>query len=276
VVAWVAGREEVGELPRIALRARLVEVDRGRGAIFPGAVVELAREIPHAVSVTAIGPDRFALVWMELGPDAITTRIAVVDLDLGFLHGPVAAGVDPGFPPRIQDEPFSAVGFDGTQLLVAWPDRDDAGATRVIARFFDPDLAPLRAPESPDGMPFRLSDATTGEERSVVLAPLPAGGFVAVWEEDGVPGHEDASSSGLRAVAFDRAGARRFVNPACGRDAFQLNSVTSDAQRRPSIALLADGSLMAAWTDQSGAGDDRSGSGVRVRRFQPRELLPLP
>ena len=50
-------------------------------------------------------------------------------------------------------------------------------------------------------------------------------------------------------------------------DEFLVNTATADDQLLPSIAALADGRFVVAWTDNSLSGDDPSSNAVRAQIF---------
>ena len=71
----------------------------------------------------------------------------------------------------------------------------------------------------------------------------------------------DTSGGAIRARIFDAEG-----SPS-GADLL-INTTTAETQYEPTIAALADGSLVVAWTDWSGTGGDQSGASVRAQVFR--------
>ena len=68
------------------------------------------------------------------------------------------------------------------------------------------------------------------------LAPLPKGGFVAVYEA----GPESGTDTNIKGRIFNDDGSPRGLE-------FTINSTTSGYQDRPSVAVLEDGRLVVAW-----------------------------
>ncbi|MCW2237619.1 calcium-binding protein [Azospirillum canadense] len=137
-----------------------------------------------------------------------------------------------------------------------------AGETDIHGQRFDA-AGNLVGPE------FLVNSTTVGSQSRPTVAALPTGGFIVAWTDDnqigtGLTGG-DNSSSAVRAQAFAASGAR------VGSE-FLVNTTTANAQASPSLAVLPDGTMVAAWTDSSGSdgsltGADISGSAVRAQLF---------
>jgi Ca2+-binding RTX toxin-like protein len=99
---------------------------------------------------------------------------------------------------------------------------------------------------------------TIGSQLNSSVAMADDGSFVVVWESsqgDGVN-----SGYGVFAQRFDALG------NALG-DRIQINSFTAGDQRKPSVAMAADGSFVVAWSSQNQI--DSAGWDVFYRRFNP-------
>jgi len=80
-------------------------------------------------------------------------------------------------------------------------------------------------------------------EGAFAMAGLRDGGFVVAWQDASLAG-SDGDGLGIRAQFFDGSGT------ATG-DSFLVNQVTGGAQYDVSVEVLADGSIVFGWTDQS-------------------------
>src|SRR6185436_7701573 len=89
-------------------------------------------------------------------------------------------------------------------------------------------------------------------------AGLPDGGFVATWADSSGVG--DLQPLGLRAQVFNADGTRSGSE-------FLVNSTTQNTQDEPTIAALAGGRFVVAWTDYSVTGGDQSVSAIRAQVF---------
>ncbi|MEO1366004.1 MAG: SdrD B-like domain-containing protein, partial [Acidobacteriota bacterium] len=89
------------------------------------------------------------------------------------------------------------------------------------------------------------------------VAPLPDGGFVAVWEGDSAG--NDNSSNSIQFRRFDRDG--NGLAPQ-----YQVNTYTPNDQEEPRVASAADGSFVVVWRSLGGA-VDTSLQSVQGQRF---------
>jgi hypothetical protein len=142
----------------------------------------------------------------------------------------------------------SAVADAGGNYIVAWT--NDVGnpdpSRDVFARIFDPAGVP-RTPE------FRVNTFVLGRQSSPALAPLPGGGFVAVWESL----NQDGNNFAVVGRRFDSRG-----NPVSGE--FLVNTFTIGEQRAPRVSSDAAGNFAVVWMS---GGQDGSGLSIIGRRF---------
>jgi len=111
----------------------------------------------------------------------------------------------------------------------------------------------------PVGSQFQVNTYTTGYQWDASVAADAEGNFVVVWESDGSAG-SDASDSSIQGQRYDATG------NALGSE-FQVNTYTTNAQERPSVAADADGSFVVVWKSDGSAGSDSSGSSVQGQRY---------
>lgn len=218
---------------------------------------------PVRVGVARIDDDRFAVATLDglrdevVGLYVLDDRLAVQDsYDVMRVSGggmPTDASVD--------------VVWTGERLLVLWTQLED---DRLIAwaRWVRPGVGP-------EGPSFRIGAPGAGEQLELSGAAMGDGRVFVVWEERNGTGRTDGDGGGIRALMLDRTGDVQFADPACGRGDFQLNTTTSGNQWNPAVTVLDDGTIVTAFTDDSGVGVDRSESGVRTRVFKQADLLPV-
>jgi len=244
------------------------------------ATLAVAAEPPVLVAGTALPGARVALLTHELG---VATQSIVLSVYDDRLHLLVPPKVIWQAPNTHAEERFRSLhlAFDGEQLLAAWVARTGSEPSRIMGRFITEDGAFLRAPDAPDGEAFQIGSAEVGNEEHVAVAALAQGGFVVAWDEEGEPGRADDSAAGIRAVAFDASGGRRFSNLACGRQSFQMNESTAGSQTFPALAVLDDASVLSAWTEDEGSAmepdrvADPSASAIRSASFSDRILFAV-
>jgi Ca2+-binding RTX toxin-like protein len=142
------------------------------------------------------------------------------------------------------------------RFVVAWTDDSasggDTSGTAVRAQAFNAD-------GSPTGAELLVNTTTTNGQSDPTITALADGRFVVAWQDDSASGG-DTSSSAVRAQAFNADG-----SPSGGE--LLVNTTTTDSQGQPTIAALADGRFVVAWTDFSASGGDTSNSAVRAQVF---------
>ena len=96
--------------------------------------------------------------------------------------------------------------------------------------------APVHAGPASDEL--QINQLTTGDQQSPDVAATPDGGFLVVWQSPVSPG--DDVNLAVVGRRLDAAGA-----PAT--DDFQVNTSTSNSQRRPRVSSRGDGSFVVLW-----------------------------
>jgi hypothetical protein len=142
------------------------------------------------------------------------------------------------------------------RFVVAWLDvsetGDDTSGTAVRVQVFHADGSRL-------GEEFVAPATTSGNQAEPAITKLADGRFVVAWRDDSMSGN-DQDGNAVRTQIFN------FDGSTSGPE-FLLNATVSGNQFSPSIAGLANGSFVAAWTDHSQTGDDTDGLAIRARRF---------
>ncbi|MDE4145237.1 calcium-binding protein [Phaeobacter gallaeciensis] len=100
---------------------------------------------------------------------------------------------------------------------------------------------------------FQLNSNTLGNQTAVSVSTSGDGGLVAVWQADAL----DGDGSGIYGRVFSASG--RPLG-----EEFQVNTYFSGDQSSPSVAVLADGSIVVTWDSEA---QDGSGKGIFAQRF---------
>ena len=231
-----------------------------------GAAVSISVEdrVVASPAAVAIGDLELAVAWLGIGPDELRVWLAVLDDRLVARVPPRVVARQPrgvtAFGPRL------GLATDGAAILVVWSvDAGDGGQAYGL---------PADVDGNPTGDPIALGAGESNVENAPVAVGLPGGGYLVAWESLGNLRHEDQDRYGIRAMALGSDGTPRFTNPACGAGELQMNRITEDDQVRPALARLRDGSVLSAWSDFSPKLNPVD-SGIVLRLFRPRDLLPL-
>lgn len=195
----------------------------------------------------------FVVTWMDscacYSPDYI--RMQRFDAD-GTPLGETIDVAGPGSAASSRTMPTVARNGAG-DFLVVW---EKLLGTSLQARA-------LSATGIPLGPEVQVDDWTTGSASASSVTAAPDGSFIVAWTDSpaGDPGGGDGSSAGIRARRLSATG--ELLAPS-----FAVNSYTTGAQSVPSVAFLADGDFVVAWSSAGSFGDDDSGSSIQLRRFR--------
>jgi hypothetical protein len=245
VVAWES-RVTVDDANRTSVRARLF--DANGTAVCNDIVVDDGLRDSRNPDVAANTLGRFVVTWVqEESTNTIMARL-----------------FDPNGLPTT--EPFEvsvagitsltrpAIAMDSLgRFVIAWDgDPNRASEDDVYARLYDPNGAPL-------GEPFIVNTIRSGAQQWPQVAINDANEIIIVWTHET---QDPNAATDIFARRFDDAG-----QPA--GEQFQINDYTPDKQRYPDVALMGDGSFLAAWESNE---QDGSGYGIFVE-FVPPLLL---
>lgn len=109
------------------------------------------------------------------------------------------------------------------------------------------------------GGEFQVNTYTAGDQSFPAVAMAADGDFVVVWSSAGSSG-SDVSGSSIQGQRYASDG-----TPVAGE--FQINTYTTSAQIRTSVATNADGEFIVAWTSYGSAGTDLDASSVQAQRY---------
>ena len=133
--------------------------------------------------------------------------------------------------------PSLGIGHAG-EFVVAWNsqyDDKDSSSYSVRAKRYGSDGSILSGP-------FLVNTYTTGIQAHSSVALNSAGDFVFVWHSEGSFGN-DISGSSIQAQRYHSDGS------VMGGE-YQVNTYTTGFQRRPSVAMDADGGFVVVWQNQ--------------------------
>jgi len=130
-------------------------------------------------------------------------------------------------------------------FVAAWESRGDDGSEVIVQRL---DLDGV-----PNGAAQRANDNQDGDQQLPEIACRDDGGFVLVWESRG----QDGDALGVFARSFDVAANAEAPE-------WQVNTYTTDNQRRPSLCISDDGSTTVVWDSY---GQDGEGAGIYAQRY---------
>lgn len=103
------------------------------------------------------------------------------------------------------------------------------------------------------GSEFPVNAYTTDRQRDPSIAMDADGDYVIVWESR----YQDGDHYGIFAQRYDALGIAQGGE-------FPVNTYTTNRQRRPSVAMDAEGDFVIAWDSQ---GPDGSGYGIIAKRY---------
>lgn len=150
----------------------------------------------------------------------------------------------------------------GGGCLVVWHSDTSAGSdssgSSIQARFYSSAGSPL-------GADFQVNTTTSGNQRGAAVAVDSLGQALVVWESESSAGDDSAGwSIQGRFVDFPTGPARAGIR---GNTDFQVNTITSNDQRQPEVAISPTGELLVVWRSDTSAGSDTSGTSIQGRRL---------
>lgn len=121
-------------------------------------------------------------------------------------------------------------GANNGEFIVSW-EAADGGSQGVFARLYDRSAAPK-------GSEFRVNSQVAGLQRRAAVAPVTAGGWLVVWQGEGV----DNKHHHIFGQFLGAAG--NLVGPQ-----FRISEGVGQIQIAPSVAPIAGGNFVVIWTD---------------------------
>lgn len=108
------------------------------------------------------------------------------------------------------------------------------------------------------GSELLVNTSKANDQHQASMTAISGNRYAMTWTD--ASGQGDSSSNGIKGQLYDTAG-----NKIGGE--FRVNTQTLNSQDNSSIAGLASGGFVVAWTDSSALGGDTSGSGIKAQRF---------
>ena len=155
------------------------------------------------------------------------------------------------------DQKHATVAIAGGDFVIAWegPDADKKG---VFAQRFD-----FNSTIPHQNIEFQVNSSNIGDQKEAAVALNASGEVVVAWE--GL----DANQKGVFAQRIDFNDTSAL--PKAGNE-FQVNSSTAGDQKRPAVAMDADGDFVVAWESPDG-----NMSGIFAQRFDYKDFIsPIP
>jgi len=232
--------------------------------LLPIGVLVLAGTLPAAdafaqaaagpefrVSTSGVGPQdypdvassnsRFVVVWQGQGttPGGPSTGIFARRFD--------ASGIPIG-EEQVDDDTSAVTSprvAQGQTFFIVWEQISGAAGMDIFGRRYSQSAGP-------QGSPFRINSATTGEQSNPEIAADNSYGFVVVWDSP------DGNGGGIYAQRYGTD-----LSPIGGE--FRVNELTTGNQTHPTVAVGGDGGFVVAWEGPSLL--DTTGLNVYMQRF---------
>ena len=155
----------------------------------------------------------------------------------------------------VQSEPSVAVDTNGS-FVVVWTSDGSAGSDAedesIQGQRYDVNGSPL-------GGEFQVNTYTTMAQLDPAVAVHASGDFVVVWSSAGSAGDDDFNYS-VQGQRYDASGS------SLGGE-FQVNTYTPLDQRRPAVAVEADGDFVVVWQSFGSSDTDLDGFSIQGQRY---------
>lgn len=133
------------------------------------------------------------------------------------------------------------------ELIAVWSTQQNSGIFQIWGRRYDANGAAI-------GAEFKISTNNGGHKDASSIVALVNGGYVVVWQDWS---GQDGSGYGVYGQIYDASSAPVGTE-------FKVNTNTANTQWEPTLAALAGGGFVVAW---SSAAQDGSGYGVYAQRY---------
>ena len=242
VVSWVSNGQDGGGLGIYAQRYDANGVAQGAetkvNTYFTGQQT--------APSIAALANGGYVVAWDSDGEDGSSTGIYLQRYD--------ANGVAQGSETRANtltngsQYAASVIGLAGGGFVVSWQSNaHESSGLAVILQRFDANGVAV-------GSEVHVNTYTLLDQQSATVTALADGGYAVLWDSFG----EDGNANGVYMQRYDANGVAQ------GGETL-INATSLGIQTMPSVATLANGNIVAAWTDGSHVGGDVSGYAIRDR-----------
>ncbi len=209
-------------------------------------------------SVSLAGNGDFVVVWESQGSSGGDTSSSSIQ---GQRYAEGGAALGSQFQVNsytTSSQQYAAVALSaGGDFVVVW---ESAGSSGGDTSYLSVQGQRYAAGGAPLGGQFQANTYTSGSQFLPAVSLDSDGDFVVVWESIGSSGG-DTSESSIQGQRYAAEGV------ALGGP-FQINSYTTGFQRRPAVALSAEGDFVVAWQSYGASGGDVSGASIQGQRFR--------
>jgi hypothetical protein len=256
VVVWSGFASSESDISSYSIHGQRFASDGAPlGAEFQVNAYTTGTQFHQSVS---IGPDGgFVVAWNSAGSSGNDTSGASVQMRRYASSGsPLGLEFQVNtYTTSHQFSPFVAIGPQ-KQFVIAWESDGSRGNDRdmgsIQARRFASDGTPL-------GREFQVNTYTTGLQSRTAVAMGAQGQFIVVWESGG-SSDTDHSGLSIHGQRFESDGTWLGTE-------FQVNTLTTNAQYSPEIAVGLDGGFIVVWVSDVSAGTDSFLRRIQAQRF---------
>ena len=222
--------------------------------------VAVGAEIESAPVVTGLPGNKYMFAWKDIGGislnDGSGSHVGAIVLtgdNHETLNGPQF--IVNSTTANDQSGPAIAL-LDNGNVVVSFTHAFSATDDDVRGRVFNS----TGAAQAND---FSIDSSTAREFDSSIVA-LPGAQYFVSWTDNGSATETDGSGSHIRGAIMSGTSGTNVSGD------FIINSSASGDQRESAVTMLADGRILAVWTDGGQNAGDTSGSAIRAQIFDQR------
>ena len=256
VVVWTDDSATGGDTSGTAIRGRLF-TSSGSTASAEFLINTTTTAGQAAPTVTALHDGRFVVAWQDGSATGGDTSGTAIRGQVFAANGtPSGAEFLVNATTRFSQFEPTITAFPDGRFVVAWADYSltagDTSSGAIRGQMFGVDGAR-------SGPEFLINTTTAGAQFSPTITALSDGRFVVAWTDASQTGG-DTSGDAIRGQIFSAGGA------ASGGQ-FLINSYTPGDQSDPSIAALANGGFVVAWSHYEEIGGFLPNNSIRAQVF---------
>src|SRR5262245_7297302 len=222
--------------------------------------VAVGAEIERDPVVTGLPGNKYMIAWKDDGGPTLNDgsgshvgAIVLTGSNSETLDGPQF--IVNSTTANDQSQPAIAL-LDNGNVVITFTHAFSATDDDLRGRVFNASGTPLANDFSIDGNTAREFDSS--------IVALPGGQYFVSWTDNGSATETDGSGSHIRGAIMSGTGGTNVSGD------FIINSSTTGDQRESAVTVLADGRILAVWTDAGQNAGDTSGSAIRAQIFDQR------
>jgi hypothetical protein len=222
--------------------------------------VAVGAEIEAGPVVTGLPGNKYMIAWKDDGGPTLNDgsgshvgAIVLTGNNHETLNGPQF--IVNSTTANDQSQPAIAL-LDNGNVVITFTHAFSATDDDLRGRVFNASGTALANDFSIDGNTARKFDSS-------ILA-LPGGQYFVSWTDNGAATETDGFGSHIRGAIMSGTGGTNVSGD------FIINSSVSGDQRESAVTVLADGRILAVWTDAGQNAGDSSGSAIRAQIFDQR------